>query len=195
MSIWRTRSGLRSHSAIGICLAALCSLIYSGVASARQAKAGSIHIERGPDAPKRLQAANVLLYEELVVYRDSHPTVFDRRHPFFSRLLTDPAYMNRIVDRWKAHEARFEYWHPYLWRILDGYEHRLDSQPPPHHEPPPKRGGGHHGSGGGSGGGGHHGSGGGIDPSATPEPSSIVVFLSGLVVASGGAALRKLRRR
>jgi hypothetical protein len=110
--------------------------------------------------------------------------------------------MKRMVARWEAHEQRFEYWHPYLWRILDGYEfrphpdHRRSIDPPPI-DPPPHSGGsgnGPHG-GGGDGGGGSPGvqpRGGGGTPGAIPEPGSIVLLISGFSLVALGRILKRM---
>jgi len=198
MIIPRPRSGFWFQKIVYVWIALFCAAFGGNGVGQRQAKAGSVHIHWAPDAPERLQAANVLLYEELVAYRDADPTVFDKHHPFFAGILTDPAYMNQIVARWQAHEQRFEYWHPYLWRILDGYEFRPDPAPPPPIDPPPDPGNsgkGDHGGGGSSagGGGGAQPDGGGGKPSATPEPSSLVLWISGFGLALLGPVFKKKR--
>jgi uncharacterized membrane protein YgcG len=180
-------------------LAIVSAVFAGGIAAGPAARAGSVqHIRWGPDAPERLQAANVLLYEELVAFRDKDPIRFDKEHPFFFGILTDTAYINKIVARWEGHEQRFEYWHPYLWRILDGYVHRPVPVPP--HDPGHHHGGGGGGGGqgssaggGGSGGGGGRGGGGGggISSASVPEPGSVVLYVSGMVLAVAGAAARQ----
>ena len=124
-------------------------------------------------------------YEELVRFRDSHPVVFDEHHPFYFKLLTEPRFMNRIVARWEAHEARLDFYSPYLGRVLDGYVHLHEPLAPPPIPPPvigeppgsPGTGNGQNGekargSGGGSGGG-------GLPPGAVPEPSGLFLLLAG----------------
>jgi len=191
----RQRSGFWFQKIVYVWIALCCAAFDGEGVCQPQAKAGSVRIHWGPDAPERLQAANVLLYEELVADRDAHPTVFDKHHPFFGGILTDPAYMDQMVSRWKAHEQRFEYWHPYLWRILDGYEFRPHPSPPI--IPPPNSGnsgtGGHGGGGSGGGGGGTQPGGGGGKTGATPEPSSFVLWISGLALALLGPVFRKKR--
>ncbi len=140
----------------------------------------------------------MLLYKELVAYRDAHERVFDREHHFFAAILSNAELMDRFVDRWKSHEQRFEYWHLYLWRILDGYDHRPLPDPPDavsSQEIGPLGGtnpddvdqeGAAHGSRGGSSygsGGGSSDGGGTVHASATPEPSSIVLLLPVTVLA------------
>jgi hypothetical protein len=36
----------------------------------------------------------------------------------------DLLLMDHFLANWEAHSVRFEDTHPYLWRTLDGYEHR-----------------------------------------------------------------------
>ncbi len=45
--------------------------------------------------PERIANADILAYESLVAFRDSHPVRFDRNHPFFGQLLTDPTLCTR----------------------------------------------------------------------------------------------------
>ena len=72
--------------------------------------------------------ANLLCYETLVAFRDSHPVRFDHNHAFYGSLLTKTALMDLMVARWEAHEQRLKSWNPYLWRPLDGYVYYLDKR-------------------------------------------------------------------
>lgn len=156
-----------------------------------------MHLQRERGESPAIVAKHELLYEDLVKFRDSHPIVFDEHHWFFFGILTDPAYMERIVQRWERDEPRFDYWHPYLWRVLDGYIHERQFLIPP--PPPPS---GNEGLPGGNpsppenhnrpsteNGGGHHSGGGGAPPQAVPEPSAFFLLLSGMVLVGVGAAL------
>ena len=125
-------------------------VLVSGCLTAAAVQAGSIHIRYGDDVPERMATANVKLYEDLVATRDLAPVKFDDNHPFYGRLLTDPTFADRLVHRWEGHEQRFEYWHNYLWRILDGIAHLpheltefpLPVSPPPSPELGPQSSGG-----------------------------------------------------
>src|SRR5262249_27871033 len=77
MNIRQRSPGRAITKLISIGIALCCSAFVVGSVSQRQANAGSVHIHWGPDAPEKLQAANVLLYEELVAFRNSHPAIFD----------------------------------------------------------------------------------------------------------------------
>jgi uncharacterized membrane protein YgcG len=152
------------------------------------AEAGPIHLRWGPDAPEQLANKDVLLYQELVAFRDSDIASFDRKHPFFGTLLSDPSVMSATVARWEAHEQRFEYWHPYLWQILNGYIHEPQLIGPVPPANPPGGGGSNHNGGSGSGGSGQGGGGGSVGPSGgggggdvatVPEPSSALLLVTG----------------
>jgi hypothetical protein len=132
------------------------------------AEAGTVHIRYPANEPEKLATANVKLYQNLVTVRDSNPTKFDKSHPFYGRLLTDPSFANALVHRWESHEQRFEYWHPYLWRILDGISQQPQSITPPPtsiDKPPSDQSGG--------------GGGGGGNTPSVPEPSSWLLMLIG----------------
>ncbi len=194
----RRRSGFGLQKIAYIWIVLFSSAFDGPGVSHRPARAESVLIRWGSDAPERLRAVNVVLYEKLVADRDANPTVFDKHHPFFFGILTDPAYMDQIVARWEAHEERFEYWHPYLWRILDGYEFRPDPSLSRAIIPPPDPGNPGTGQPGGSRSGGGGGAGGGVQPDAgggntcaTPEPSSFVLWISGLTLALLGPVFKK----
>jgi hypothetical protein len=164
--------------------------------------AGGIHIRYGPDAPERLAAENVRYYEGLLNLEHNHPLAFAHEHPFYAKLLHDPVMMENLIARWEAHPQRFEYWHPCLWKVLDGYEHThpsragqivvLENPINPGGVGTAERNGSPPGGGGGSG---PSGGGEGNAP-VVPEPSSGLLMVLGAVLASAWAALRgRLRAR
>lgn len=65
-------------------------------------------------------SANVSLYLSVVARREMNPAQFDRAHPFYGSILSNPSAFDALVARWQAHPARFEYYHPVLWRVLAG---------------------------------------------------------------------------
>jgi hypothetical protein len=69
-----------------------------------------------------LHEANVRLYDTLVERRDHNVQAFDHAHPFYGKLLSNDSFFNQIDARWHKAEARFEFYHPLLWRVLDGGE-------------------------------------------------------------------------
>jgi hypothetical protein len=71
-----------------------------------------------------MQSSNVALYEQTVHELARDDTAPLRAHHMVYRVLTDTAVMDHFLAKWEAHPVRFENRHPYLWRILDGYEHR-----------------------------------------------------------------------
>ncbi len=179
----------------------------------QSARAGSMrlrarHAESQVEIEKHIQ-----LYESTVAKMDANPLLFQKQHWFFFGILTDQTFMNQVVKRWEAHEGRFDIWHPYLWRMLDGYVHEphVVTPPvtPPVLDPPPPgslpgvspgtKGGGTGQTGGnggdpGSGGHGHPGGGGGGgigSPQAVPEPPGFVMLLTGAILAGIGS-VRKL---
>ena len=150
--------------------------------------------------PPQVVSRHERVYEDLVKFRDSHPVVFDERHPFYFKLLTETPFMNRIVARWESHEARFGFYSPYLSRVLDGYVH-LHEPPATPPTPPPvigetpgspgtnngQNGENGRGSGGGSGGG-------GLPPGAVPEPSGLLLLLAGASWVGVGVVRGRARR-
>jgi hypothetical protein len=94
-------------------------------------------------------------------------------------LLTDRSFFLYWLNRWQSSPARFEYYHPCLWRTLDGGWHlggppplvppqgqNLNPPPPtttPLPDPVPDPGQG-------------------PIPSAVPEPGSWLLLLSGLAL-------------
>jgi hypothetical protein len=62
----------------------------------------------------------VHLYEQVVAERSENPHRFDRLHPILGELLTDRASFEYWLNRWQAHPARFEHYHPWFWRVIDG---------------------------------------------------------------------------
>jgi hypothetical protein len=119
---------------------------------------------------------DVKIYLKLMSERSHDPTAFDRHHPFYGRLMTDRAFFESWFDRWQSHPARFEYWHPYLSRFLDGEARSTGSVTPsistvlvppagqePSLPPPPLPPGGLSSP----------------PTSLVPEPGSFLVFLAG----------------
>jgi hypothetical protein len=99
----------------------LISLIQTTVLTIA-ASGGTIHLGSGGVAAHSEQTSlhNQALYLRLVDQRDANPLVFDRKHPFYGKLFAKESVFDYWVDRWQSHEARFEHWHPCLWRVLDG---------------------------------------------------------------------------
>jgi hypothetical protein len=112
------------------CLSFVCALL---TVIDRPATAGGIHIRYGPDAPERMEAANVAYYEGVLHLEHNHPIAFALDHPFYTKMFDNPVMIDRLEMRWEAHEQRFEYWHDCLWKVLDGYRaehHGLSSTSP-----------------------------------------------------------------
>jgi len=83
--------------------------------------AGGIHVRYPADAPEDLAGRNEI-YEQGVLNLDHrHAGWFEQTHPFYAKMFNDPTMLNKLLDRWEAHEERFEYWHDCLWKVLDGY--------------------------------------------------------------------------
>jgi hypothetical protein len=150
--------------------------------------AGEIHIKYGPDAPEKMAAENVAYYEGMLNLDRNHPAAFEHDHPFFAKMFVDPTRLNKLINRWEADEQRFEYWHNSLWKVLDGYVLTHENQiPPPVILPPP---GGN--SGVGSSGGG--GNGGSLGAQSLPEPSTLALWISGLLVGLGRLSWQRASR-
>jgi hypothetical protein len=161
------------------------------------AEAGTVHIRWSKDAPERLASRDVLLYEHVVALRDSDPAEFDKRHPFFGRLLRDADFMDSIVRRWESHEQRFEYYHPYLWQVLNGYIHEPKDPPwtpPPGHDHTGDTTGDFGGLPQGGGGDVPPPAGGGGSPASVPEPPSALLLLIGSGASALGACWLRARR-
>lgn len=111
----------RRHNSVsvGVILAAAVG----GVVSVTTARAGSLYMHFGRDSAAEMQSSNVALYEQAVHELAVDDTASLRAHPLVYRVLTDTALMDHFLAKWEAHTVRFEDRHPYLWRILDGYEH------------------------------------------------------------------------
>jgi len=71
---------------------------------------------------------NEHLYEQMVDLRSHDPTRFDQINPIVGDLLTERSSFEYWLNRWEAHPARFEHWHPRFWRIIDG--EALEGGPP-----------------------------------------------------------------
>ncbi|MGD0045305.1 MAG: PEP-CTERM sorting domain-containing protein, partial [Isosphaeraceae bacterium] len=79
-------------------------------------------------ASEREALRNEHLYEQMVDVRSHDPTQFDHFHPILGDLLTEQSSFEYWLNRWQAHPARFEHWHPRFWRIIDG--EALEGGPP-----------------------------------------------------------------
>jgi len=79
-------------------------------------------------ASEREALRNEHLYEQMVDVRSHDPTQFDHLHPILGDLLTEQSSFEYWLNRWQAHPARFEHWHPRFWRIIDG--EALEGGPP-----------------------------------------------------------------
>jgi hypothetical protein len=154
---------------------------------ARELPAGGIHIRYGPDAPEKLAVANEEFYLGALRFDERHPAEFKHEHPFYAKLFNDPIEMNKLVLRWEAHEQRFEYWNFPLWKVLDGYLVFEKSLIPPteiQSVPPGSTGLGAQGSGGSGNG--------GIGAQSIPEPSTLVLWIIGLLAGLGRLAWRRV---
>jgi hypothetical protein len=133
-----------------------------------------------------LAAANESFYERELSLEHRQPAGFANEHPFYAKLFNDPTMLNNLVDRWEAHEQRFEYWNFPLWKILDGYVVSREGLTPPGRILPPAPGG----SGVGAQGSGGNGNG-GVGAQSVPEPSTAILWISGLLVGLGRLAWRR----
>jgi hypothetical protein len=167
------------------------------VALCTSLEAGSIHFTHSKaqlDA-----AADVRIYERVERMRELAPTKFDHIHPLAGRMLSNERVYEKLLRQWEDHPARFELAHPCLWHVLHGKmlyrrDHPLfpavvpSGELPPqvqNYSPPDVGDPGDHGQG---------GPGGGIHPGSVPEPSSAVISLSGLILASLALARRRAYR-
>lgn len=181
-----------------------------------EVRACSTHLKREPIKFDRIEPEwvvqkHMLLYEDTVKELDANPVRLHERHWFFFGILTDHSYMDQIVKRWESHEPRFDSWHPYLWRMLDGYIHEPQTAAPPRSSAIPSdfpglisepTAPGINGRLGELGGGvppldrgepGGDKNGGGPTPqAAVPEPSAFVLMLSGVILAGLGTTRRVL---
>src|SRR5262249_17219094 len=82
-------------------------------------RAGHLHSFAGRN-PADQGAREVQRYLRVVATRNANPPQFDRAHPFYGFILTHKEAFDALVARWQSHPARFEYWHPVLWHVLDG---------------------------------------------------------------------------
>jgi hypothetical protein len=163
-------------------------------------EAGSIHLHRTKAEIE--DARDLKFYEHVVSLRNLDPKKFDRVHPLTGRMLTDERVYERLLHEWRTHPIQFELSHRCLWHTLHGEwlwrsEHpfipafippvetrtHVVSGPPP--DSPPDGHPGSHDQGGGGGGGG------GVHDGSVPEPSSWVLALSAVSLASLAAARRR----
>jgi hypothetical protein len=85
------------------------------------ADAGTVHVEFETRAPQWTPADNVWYYDRVAILYHDDTTRFDADHPFYGRLFEDSRLTDELLSRMRAHERRFEYWSPNLYRFLDGY--------------------------------------------------------------------------
>jgi hypothetical protein len=124
----------------------------------------------------------------------NHPIEFAKEHPFYTKMFDDPVMLDKLIDRWEAHEQRFEYWHDCLWKVLDGYVASHPELPAPAPGNPTEiagsgpndRNGSSPESLGPAGGPG----GGGVSTAAVPEPSSGLLIVLGLLGSGSWLVLR-----
>jgi hypothetical protein len=98
----------------------MCFLLVTSLVT--PSRAGSLIVGHRASAALRERegARNEQLYRNLSAIRSRDPARFDDAHPFFGQLLGDPEFFTRYHERWQAHPLRFQHYHPFAWRILDG---------------------------------------------------------------------------
>jgi len=160
----------------------LAAIVFSTCVQARACHV-SIHYTKA-----EIDAANIRLYERDVYERDRDITGFDQRHGMLGEVLGNQQFFEQELQAWKSHPGQFEQEHHNLWRVIDGetlYDRRHGIEPSVVVAPTATL---HPGGSGGSiptpdgqpGGGG--GSGPPVQPSAVPEPSSVVLGFTALIV-------------
>jgi hypothetical protein len=151
------------------------SFVLLGVAS--NLLAGGIHVHYGPHAPEKLASSNEAFYDAVLKFDHDHPGIFAHEHPFYTKMLHDPAMIDHLVHRWESHERRFEYWSTPLWKFLDGYLLSQNGHSSTNQNPtsPPNSGPGSQ----------------PIRTQSIPEPSTAILLISGLAV---GLAWRVVSR-
>jgi hypothetical protein len=162
------------------------SFVFLGVAPTLLA--GGIHVHYGPDAPEKLASSNEAFYDAVLKFDHDHPGIFAHEHPFYAKLINDPTKIDHLVKRWESHEQRFEYWNFPLWKFLDGYllSQKGQSSPPQNLPSPPNSGLGTQGSG--------VSGNGGVGTQSIPEPSTAVLWITGLVAGLCRLAWRGVSR-
>jgi hypothetical protein len=110
----------------------LASIILSFAAPSR---AGILELETKLHISPSQQLRDERSYEHLETERLHNPDVFDHRHPFLGRLLTDPTVFQLWLEKWEAHPFCFVHHYPSLWKVLDG-EARYGGPPGAHLSPP-----------------------------------------------------------
>lgn len=83
------------------------------------AQAGTLREARAAAIQARQSSISERMSQRIAVLRANNSAQFDRTNPFMARLLTQQNFLNYWVSRWQAHPARFQYWHPRFWHILD----------------------------------------------------------------------------
>jgi hypothetical protein len=127
-------------------------------------------------AQQSTREEDVRYYDRVASLYHDDTTRFDAEHPFYGRLFTDTRLTDELLHRMEAHERRFEFWSPNLYRFLDGYwiTHPIFDVGIPHSV----LGAPVHSDGGGGGSNPHDPDGGN---GSVPEPTTFVLMISGLM--------------
>jgi hypothetical protein len=135
----------------------------------------------------QIEAAHVRLYEQDVRVQALDPTNFDLKHPQIGQMLSSQQYYEQELLAWKSKPERFEHENPALWHVLDGdmlFHKRHPFQPSIISVPtgwlPPGNPGAMP-TGGGQPGGGIFDP--GIQPAGVPEPSSVILGLTAVIMS------------
>jgi hypothetical protein len=176
-----------------------CSLLFG---AAGCVEAGGIHIRYGLDAPEKLATSNILYYEGVLNLEHHHPLEFAYDHPFYTKMFEDPLMLDKLLERWEAHEQRFKYWHDCLWKVLDGYRASRPELAGQLIAPGPGAGielggvvvadrGLHLPEGSGPGSNHPGGGGGGVTALSVPEPSTALLLALGVVLGGSWVVFRR----
>lgn len=68
---------------------------------------------------------NRRIFDNLASIRSHDPLAFDDGHEFVGRLLSDQHYLESMQQRLESHPERFKYYHPFVWRVVDGGHQEL----------------------------------------------------------------------